>query len=317
VFSLGSDDPFSILVETDSHGRNADENSCSEESETASNPNLKASARTSSRLVEPARRAYTRASVEAPHRRHRASKEGEEELRITASSKVGPAWNASKIGESQRASKGGDIDDKEARMAALAAKFADKEARRARATVDGSRSERRPPKPDSRKRPESDGVRTARASSGERSLINPAPSSERGKPPLGVPTRASMGDQKPVKSFPRVAGLATGNLSAKPTIGIRDPKAFITKARAKSDPEMSRPVDASIPSKALRAEASHLVDDEAPGGWDYTFNPFHRGSARASDPGGRTGRKVSENNRWPVSAHLRQLALRRADREAA
>lgn len=331
-----SDDPFSVLVETDSHGRNADENSCSE-ADTASNPGLKASARISLRQVEPAR--MSSKQVEAPLGAQRHMRASKQEVR-TASSKVGPPGRETKIGESRRPWKegearrvskegesrcatkeeetrrvSGDSDEKEARMAALAAKFAAKEARRARATVDGSRTERRPPKPDSGKRPEWDGVRTARASSGERGLINPAPFSNRGKPPLGVPTHASVGYQKPVESFSRVAGLATGNLSAKPTIGMRDPKAYITKGGAKSDPEMSRPVDASFPSKTPKAEASHLVDDVAPGGWDYTFNPFHRGSARASDPEGRTGRKASENNRWPVSAHLRQLALRRAERD--
>jgi hypothetical protein len=332
-----SDDPFSVLVETDSHGRNADENSCSEASDTASNPGLKASARMSSRQVERGR--MSSRQVEAPLGAQRHMRASKQEVR-TASSKGGPAGRETKIGESRRPSKegeawriskeeearratkegktrrvSGDSDEKEARMAALAAKFAAKEARRARPTVDGSRTERRPPRPDSGKRPESDGVRTARASSGERGLVNPAPFSDRGKPPLGVPTRASVGGQKPVESFSRVAGLATGNLSAKPTIGMRDPKAYVTKGRAKSDPEMFRPVDASFPSKTSKAQASHLVDDVAPGGWDYTFNPFHRGSARASDPGGRTGRKVTDNNRWPVSAHLRQLALRRAERE--
>ncbi|GAQ87082.1 hypothetical protein KFL_003300050 [Klebsormidium nitens] len=89
----------------------------------------------------------------------------------------------------------------------------------------------------------------------------------------------------------------------------------VGKGRSKLDPEVRRNSVQERQHRAepLREEASYLVEETGPSGWDFAFNPFTKIS-RASDPGVGTGRKVADNSRWPVSAHLRQQALRRGSR---
>lgn len=131
-----------------------------------------------------------------------------------------------------------------------------------------------------------------------------------------TPGALTSQERQPATLASSTRGQEPGDMSASsagtPALSSGQSRPAVGKGKSKSDPEFRRN---SVQERRNRAEtiregASYLVEDTGPIGWDFAFNPFSKIS-RASDPGIGTGRKVADNSRWPVSAHLRQLSLKR------